>query len=666
MVFYIPLPPFGCKPYSNQLVCYFIFCCVLISTNYIKAIPVANKVTVRVSKKYYSAFQGISCSISRLNNLTDSVSFKDKDRYYTEYRNVRIVKSSQLGSDGGTINALTDYAKDFGGLLYGKNNTRNEVNVTIKLRYDTIIGPTFLQRWNYDSCGSPTDDNGYTNITLANSSWLAGPYHCIVVNDDNTKILGASEPFSIGPSDPVTIQVNKDVFLPGEKLKASIFSMNHTGYNDWDDGDYLRVYKVPYDLRSNPLLLNTGGNATYVGRLYFEYPIIGAEMNRSSIGQTVYWKTPGLYQIVLFSDYLQLIRGISNVFEVGAISRNRNTTVTVLNTTGIYPGQHVSFTIHSPQRPPYNSLITLAFIPARDNVTRYINGTKSWISPHTDGRWKWNNTASTFDLDFYDSVTWDSGTTNLTVTARYTSLLSGWFKVVVQAGGVVIGVSKQFLVKYPYIQMPLPKRIFSQWESIPIKNHINNPYMEDIMDDSNYQYWYQIVPKSYTQPQYVWEDRGPQQFGYTLDDITIVDFTPGLYNVRCFVYDTRWFDNDKYYRLANIILIRNTTFRVVQNDAYLAIADKMKTFKYNDTISFSLTTANKVPIYGGFTMHSTCKYGMLATSLQSNTRTDLSIINGTVQIDWYRFQCYNKQSKVQLYASIGNLSAYSVALTINN
>jgi hypothetical protein len=166
----------------------------------------------------------------------------------------------------------------------------------------------------------------------------------------------------------------------------------------------------------------------------------------------------------------------------------------------------------------------------------------------------------------------------------------------------VIGVSKPVLVKRPYIQIPLARRTISQWESVPIIENINNPYFSGGFPNPTV---YQIVPANFTVPPYIYDyDSSPTLYGYRIGDpTTLISFPPGLYKIRCFVYN-KWWDNGAWdmflYKLDYSIPIRNTTFRVVQNELLLTITNNTKTFRCDDVISFSLTTSQRVPLQGPF------------------------------------------------------------------
>jgi hypothetical protein len=438
------------------------------------------------------------------------------------------------------MNNMLDTSQ-FYAFLGNLSSDNDKANVTMSMNYNDVIGPEYTDRYQYDPNDLRMTDNGRTNVTVLNSKWTAGPYHCIVINNEKTKVLGVSQQFSFGPPKPFTIQVPTKTYYPGQSFYANVSYQNKSSLDGlFYYGDYLRIYKVQEDLSNNPLVLN---NATFIGNANFQfvqYPFY--RENYSVIESEIYWQTPGKYQIVLHSNYMQIVRGMSNVFEIGSIGRNRNTTITFNNVNNsIYPGQSVNVTIYKPD-PPYGSKITAAFIRAKDSV----NGTTNFLSLNPYG-------------------TWDSGTANLTVLASFNRLKWGWYKVVIMAGRVVIGVSKQFLVKRPYLQIRLPKRTFSRSDSFTLlADDIINPHFGFFSYD--YHYTFEIVSVNYTMPDNIQSTHtsgGPNRFGYPIEsEITFKSFSPGLYNIRVFVQRTWWYDNFEQHVLDDVVTIRNTTFRV--------------------------------------------------------------------------------------------------------
>jgi hypothetical protein len=445
-------------------------------------LEITNELTIKCDKNYYSAFEHITCTISGLSTVAQKPNDKDMlvgtafnnsfinvfspteygcDGYYWRKRNlIRIVKSSSLATSSDDYSQLIDLKDSGGESVYFSyiSEDYDSVNVTTQINYESIIGPVFDNRLMGDDTRSSYIDNNYTNISVMNTSLTAGPYQLIVYYESEyvpPGIHGTSQPFMIGPSTPVSMIVNKSTYYAGENFNFSIFEQNKTVFKDTHRGDYIRVYKVPYDVSSNPQMLNKeNGTTAYISSLNYKTSGILPEIY-SVIENTIDWKTPGMYQLVLFSEYGQLIRGISNVFQIVPFKRNKNMTVTVMNgTTGIYPGQSLQVNIYMDNAlPVYGVQIGTAFIPAKDNVNMYLNGTFPWI-------------AMSQHFPVWDPKNKNNLTTS---TARFNSLKPGWYKVVAFVGTIgtnVIAVSKQVLVKRPYVQISLPKRTFSQWEPL--------------------------------------------------------------------------------------------------------------------------------------------------------------------------------------------------------
>jgi hypothetical protein len=648
----------------------------------VDAIHITNDVNVTVNKQYYSSFQPIMCHVSSL------LKAKKKGRQVSFLENVRIVSSKLLSREQNLwdIPDLVEYRSL--SKLY-RSKIDDQVNSTVRLYFDTIIGPPFYQAFNYDDMDMGPQDHGYTDLTVTNTSWNTanGRFQCIIVDDNAQTVLGASKPFDIGPPKPVSIQVNKTKVIPGEVLKVNFFSSNLSIHEDCDSGDYLRLYKVPYDLSANPFLFNSKANkatlvssfTNFLGQGLWDFKKCPSD---SSLFQhLVYFDTPGKYQFVLFSIYKQLVRGISNVFEIDTMPLSKNATVTVLNTTGIYPGQHVGINIYDLQRPPLDAKLDVAFIRAKDSVKEYLNETKRWTSMHDYGYWKWDNKDAKFDFDEGTILTWSSGTNNVSIIARYNSMLHGYYKAVILIRGKVIGVSKKFLVKPPFIQIPLPKRTFSYWELISFKDIIYNPYFQysDRYDNEAeifYSGLYFVSPNLTLKKQEPSYGQYPKFDGYQVTDI--IDFPPGLYHIRYFkYYKPDW----EMYALDYAIPIRNTTFRVVQNDVILKINGNKTRFKYGDTISYSLTTSKKVNLYGIYSIYTVPTdfkdYGSqwfdqveqdIDPQSSDAIGVDLTVLNGKAEINIGNSYCFAGKPTFQLYATrsgYGDTKFYSQVLTID-
>jgi hypothetical protein len=630
--------------------------------NFAVAVPITNDVTVTTNKVHYAAFQHITCSISgmkndpylvRLFNNTDNENtLITADKYGKKREAIRIVSSKDLTNNNTTnLNKFPDQAYFSSSKFSNISTDYDMVNVTVQMYYDNIIGPVFGDFYSYDDDSMlQSYDNGNTIVTIVNKTWIACPYQCVVVNKTTQQILGASKPFTIGPPNPVTINVNANSYIPGQTLIINMTSQNKSTFEDRNYGDYLRVYKVPYDVKMNPVVLNTnGGNATYIKTIDIEY-----SKKLSPIEQLIDWKIPEKYQLVLLSKYKQLVRGISNVFEVKSIKQNKQTTLTfnngtidTNNVTRIYPGQSIQITINTPG-PPIGSKIVTAFIKAKDTVTTYSNGTKEWIAM-SDGQ-----------------RTWDSTSTSLTITtARFNRLDSGYYKVVVLAGGIVIGVSKQINIQQPLIQIRLPKTNYYQWEPIPFQNYITNPYFTpDVYYKENYVYIYEIVPLNFVSPNGTMSsDFSPVQYGLPIynnnenkQNTNINTLQPGLYNIRLFIHRYEWY-NDHYYQLfwlEKVITIKDTIFRVVSNDGILTIKNYKPQYKYNDYINYTFTTQYNVQLGGQVELN--------AALIKTNTSSDITTIdlnnnkllannkttyNGSIQIRDPYFGC-TKTNKTQI------------------
>jgi hypothetical protein len=383
----------------------------------------------------------------------------------------------------------------------------------------------------------------------------------------------------------------------------------------------------------------------------------------------IWWKVVFVFMVVS-SNLVDVAVSNSNVLEgynTIIVKRNKNTTVTFNNgTNGIYPGQSVEITIYNPIPPPIGSEIKTAFIPAKDRVDVYINGTKDWIALSQSSK--------------SNIQKWDTNTTNRTiVTERFDVLNPGWHKVVVLVNNIVIGVSKQILIMQPYIQLPIPKRTYSQWEPIPLKKYYNNPYFDDsdtYMYRKEYIFILEVLPinfiynpKNYEHIHvpYLGFEIGPTSIRNGGDSSFILPFQPGLYNANMIVHREKKNTSYEYY-VEKIVPIRNTTFRILEKHATLTITNLKPIHRYNDRLALTLTTSNKVLFNATtFWIYSVVK-GQVSNfvgQLQHSKRsTDLTMIKGFVHFYQSSFDCVTEPTlQVQIFVTADEnsdvLRAYS-------
>jgi hypothetical protein len=129
--------------------------------------------------------------------------------------------------------------------------------------------------------------------------------------DDPAVITGISSMFSLDPI-MVTITLDSTEYVGGQSMNITVNSQDGLGY--------FKVFQVPYSYKNDPLLFN---NATVVKWNLMEQQV--------DLLVTITWNKPGLYQVVLFSPYGQIIRGISEVFQVKQFVRKTNSTSMVLD-----------------------------------------------------------------------------------------------------------------------------------------------------------------------------------------------------------------------------------------------------------------------------------------------------------------------------------------------
>jgi hypothetical protein len=112
-------------------------------------------------------------------------------------------------------------------------------------------------------------------------------------------------------------------------------------------------------------------------------------------------------------------------------------------------------------------------------------------------------------------------------------MVRGYYKVVILISGKVVGVSKSFLVKQHYVQIPFPKRTFSYCKLLPIMDNIANTYFQYKNEVESFYSGVYIAPKTLNStrqdPSY---ELYPKLDGYQVGDL--INFPPGLYHIRYF------------------------------------------------------------------------------------------------------------------------------------
>jgi hypothetical protein len=489
--------------------------------------------------------------------------------YSTPSDQLRVVSSIELGS----IATATNYI-DL--LYYVESTIFNLTKLRIPLLYQKLVAPVI-----------PCCDIPKTNVTVMDWTTIP-PLHVVVVNEKGDKILGTSKAFRIAHEN-IDIILYERSYFPGE-------GMNWTFSSSLDVGD-TRIFAVPYSLKNNQLRFN---DATVVKQFY--NPPYDNGMRR----HVVEWSKPGLYQAVAFSEYGQIIRGISNTFKVKAETSKSKTKISV-DSSSYVTGQSITTTITREDGTPYQTQLRIDLVPA---------------SATSDADFAWDNRR------YVGYLSWDTKSKTITNTGKIPWCNNGWYKVLVIVDGYDseyrLGVSSAIQVEIP-IKVDLSKHTYLQGEkgSVDIDNPIDlEQYVPET--DGSASVDIEIVPTGFV-PQRK-NDGSYDPFVYRLQEDFVATMVPGEYQ-----FVVNFHLNEE---IRGSYEIADSTFKVLENNPIVK-TDK-KSYKKGDTIILTLTTRrNKVfpesyPVYIVSESDNNIQYKMASFE----TDTVVNQLTTTILVDW--------------------------------
>jgi hypothetical protein len=384
--------------------------------------------------------------------------------------------------------------------------------------------------------------------------------------DDPAVITGISSLFSLDPI-MVNITLDSTEYVGGQSMNVTVNSQDGLGY--------YKVFQVPYSYKNDPLLFN---NATVVKWNLME--------EQSDLLVTITWNKPGLYQVVLFSPYGEIIRGISEVFQVKQFDRKTNSTSIVLDKKSYshLESMILSITVEV-NTPPINSRGFVTFYrwnaTVKDscdyNDNPYVgglqhNGTLRYGYRH----FLWNTTSTTIHIE--SVVSWLEG---------------GWYKAVFYTGTTCqsfrIVSSPPFQLKKLPMRIEMPKRRYYRGETMTLSAISPYTYLTNKTDLTERDpYPFMAIPAHVIHGVTSGYWRTVQIYSYKLNTL---ELDPGLYKIAIY--------SDGYRVGINYLMsVSNSTFAVLENQ--LLVSTDKKEYNQDDTLVVSVTTFRNVTLSGTF------------------------------------------------------------------
>jgi hypothetical protein len=574
-------------------------------------VPDSLPVTLSLDKEIYY-FDDIGTSIACTVDSKDQTSIA----YPTE--SFKIVPTSELNSDGFDIRGATNYLEQ---------ENYDTIGSLFKLFFDwsKLLG-IFSDDRDFNSDATNFQqlyvNRNVTQVSIYNSSQV-GTFQVILLDDEKIEILGMSKPFQIQNYN-VSLKLSTQALYPGQSLDIT-FDGNSYGY--------MKVFRVTKSYKDDPLMFNTA-------------PVVKFQdvyKGTNSTTSFITWSQPGMYQVVLFSYYKEIIKGISDVIQVRRLNRNTRTIVTVTNTS-YTAGDEIIVTASREVGTPFSSDMFVTFYKATKNLTI----TDSYIFDTYRYSREFKN-VGTKRFGTHPFV-WDETSKTTKSVSNVTWLQAGWYKAAVYSGysgypnsiqEYRLGVSAAFQVKAAPVRVILPKRTFVQGRSAEI-SIINT-------DPSFWKDWYEvwIISSSFT----------PENWGETIaipswwSPIMKLSVDPGIYRLGVFINITNTF----YQKQEFIGMIANSTFQVVPNE--IIVATDKDTYFEGDTIKITITGAKLLPsgeltvnVYDtsstGY-MYDTTAYKTLDTTqyhVDNNTLTSVGI---SFLVNWCK-ACARNDYKINI------------------
>jgi hypothetical protein len=573
-----------------------------------RSLQIVNKniVTATLEKSLITVNQPVVCSLSS----TVPVDFS-RNSY-------KIISSNQL-HELSSIKDVTDY---YNGILNGGWDDTS-ARISFNFDWEKLLGP----RVGYDTT---------TNISVVENWKDYGPFHIVHINrtagSDVSTVLGVSEPFYVGFEPVQQLQQFaslKDSYYPGQEIVLNVTAEYYESY--------YKIYKVNSSYKDDPYIFNS---ATMV-----HVSTITCLLEPSTHQIHVDWTIPGLYQMVMFTKYSQII-AVSDVFTLNRVDSLAQSVTTDLES--YYAGQNLTLTISRPNGTLFDSNIAIALIPANQSLYQ----------------------SSIQDEPIIYTRQWDKSESIMEFLLPLSATLSdGPYKIISYIGSskisnaIRLGVSKEFQIQRTLIQITMPKRNITQGETINF--NVYTPYFDMTSYETTYTgYRFAIVSWNYDPDNN--KTNGILNTYYQKNDVfngTITlkerfnNLDPGTYRFALLYYTQ--------YDQTVLYTIPNTTFRLERNN-FILTTDKNR-YQIGDKMSISLTTSKKVPLFGIFgswfhpgSINVPPYYKYVSIQNEQNETYPSSVINETTIVDWP----IPGEYQIRVYLSYNNF-VYSDPFTIN-
>jgi hypothetical protein len=461
-------------------------------------------VSMTISKDVYYVGEDIVCNIASPTEL-QVIIIDDLGGPF------RIVKTTELSQ---VLSTATNYYRG----AITKIVNHSYAIMSFNPYYELLLGGEF---W------SPLyNDVKTTNVTIIDWDNI-GTFNLVFLSADRTKVLSTSDPFRI--TIPNVVLNVKNEYYPGDTVLLNISA------EAWSASDYIKVFEVTESFQEEPTKFN---NATYIVARQLDY-------DRHFV---IKWTRPGLYQIVYFSGYNQVVKSISNVFHVLRTTNETKPKIAVAPNSTYYPGQKIRlFITGGPGRTLFNTNFIISFVPATVSVS-----------------------SSTFDLSTLINsqyFRWDSSSITMEFNPKIEWLRTGFYKAVIFSGSNAafdtgspydffrFGVSKAFRVTKAMINVQMKNRTWTQGESVSLG--LYNPFNFYLSSMIEYAYYtFHIIPAIPTK----WDVQTMKHYEVPVPTNLIVLLQPGFYRFALFYNEY----SEIGYSTTYLYSIPNSSFRVVR------------------------------------------------------------------------------------------------------
>jgi hypothetical protein len=423
-----------------------------------------------------------------------------------------------------------------------------------------------------------------TNVSLFQQPLLDTTKFVLVCFDYTNRsafMAAMSNTFTL-KENTMNITTDKTTYVQGETIQFTYQQLNPNpilpNYNSYQ---YIKIYKVPFSYKNNPILFNNATQVKYVSEETSPFLPIDK--------QTITWQETGQFQYVLFQKYYQTVLGVSDVFTVQKESNIQKFNVSIGNQT-FYPHQYIPFTLEVPQN------ITPSQLMGRQITFTFMNATAT--------RRDLSDATKVLDTR---TQTWTSESTTETFIVLNDMIKRGFYKVFVSISSIQGGtnfalqVSKVYRVLSPLIIMKTKwnRRSFYPGEIIDFDFY--NPYFQFSLFRPDYsQYIPYVVKNSFPTPSdgvnprepagitdYHWIPMNTSYSEYYQNAFRML-LPPGQYKIALFLQIPGGVGT--FYMTS----LPKTNFTILQNN--LTISTDKDEYTKGDNITIELLSARDMPL----------------------------------------------------------------------